>query len=99
MTIHLTRLQLTISAVVFACIIAALALAGCGNKFTQPFQDAPRTGVVNSQPADIIDMPDGFNNVATKCDHGNRLYVSYHGDGSYGFIATVAHDPTCNNRP
>lgn len=94
MTITITRRRAVLAAL--AALIATLAfLAGCGNKFSQPFQDAARTGVVNTQPADIIDMPDGFNNVATKCDHGNRLYVSYHGDSSYGFISTVAHDPTC----
>lgn len=80
---------------VLAVVILALLAAGCGNKALQPFQDAPRTGVVNTRPADIIDMPDGFNNVATKCDHGNRLYVSYHNDAAYGFIAVVPHDTTC----
>jgi hypothetical protein len=94
MTLTITRRQ-AVTAALAILFVAAAFLAGCGNKFTQPFQDAPRTGVVNSQPADIIDMPDGFNNVATKCDHGNRLYVSYHGDGPYGFLATVPHDPTC----
>jgi hypothetical protein len=39
-------------------------------------------------------MPDGFNNLATKCDHGQRIYVSYHGDGSYGF-GFAAPDPAC----
>ena len=73
----------------------ALVATGCGNKFQQPFKDAPRTGTVNSQPAEVIYMPDGFNNLATKCDHGNRIYVSYHGDSSYGFGFAVPGDPTC----
>jgi hypothetical protein len=69
-------------------------LAGCGNKFSQPFKDSPRTSQVNNAPAEIIYMPDGFNNLATKCDHGQRIYVSYHGDGSYGF-GFAAPDPAC----
>lgn len=69
-----------------AAILAALWLvAACGNKFTQPFQDAPRANPTNTAPAQIIEMPDGFNNLATKCDHGYRIWVSYHGDGGYGF--------------
>jgi hypothetical protein len=75
---------------------AALVLgaAACGNKFNQPFKDAPRAQVVNSAPAEVIYMPDGFNNLATKCDHGNRIYVSYHHDSAYGFGFAVA-DPNC----
>ena len=94
MTITITRLQLILCATVAAAAIALLVLTGCGNKFQQPFKDAPRTGVVNDQPAEVIFMPDGFNNLATKCDHGNRIYVSYHGDGSYGFGFAVP-DPKC----
>jgi hypothetical protein len=40
-------------------------------------------------------MPDGFSNVATKCDHGNRLYVAFHGDNVYAALTVVANDPTC----
>lgn len=71
---------------------ALLGLAGC--KATEPYQDAP-VGQRNSTQADVIEMPDGFNNAATKCDHGNRVYVIFHSDSSYGAIAVVAGDPTC----
>ena len=40
--------------------------AGCG-KFTEPFKDAPVSGH-NGEPAEIMEMPDGFNNVSEKCD-------------------------------
>lgn len=84
----------------------ALATAGIGlavgllvscasDKYTQPFQDAPRTGTVNNDPVDIITDADGFSNASTKCDHGNRLYFIYHGDANYGAVAVVAKDPTC----
>jgi hypothetical protein len=65
------------------------------DKVTEPWKDAPRSGVTNDDPADTITMPDGFNNTATKCDHGNRIYVTYHGDNPYGSIAVVPQDPTC----
>jgi len=80
-----------------AVAVIALVLgfcAGCA-KFTEPFKDAPRSGVDNGQPADIVRMPDGFSNAATKCDHGNRVYVVFHGDNPYGTIAVVPKDETC----
>ena len=77
-----------------ACTAMALVgLTGC--KASEPFNDAPGSGVTNNQPADDIYMPDGFSNVSTKCDHGNRIYVAYHGDSAYAAIAVVAGDPTC----
>ncbi|MGW7201443.1 hypothetical protein [Streptomyces chryseus] len=79
-----------------AAVVAATSLAlltGCA-KFTEPFKDAPR-GTTNNEPADIVTMPDGFSNVSTKCDHGNRVYTLYHGDNKYGSIAVVPQDPSC----
>lgn len=85
--------------VVGAAVIGALVLGttACDpvGKATEPFKDAPRSDVVNDDPADTITMPDGFSNAATKCDHGNRVYVLYHGDSPYGSIAVVPDDPTC----
>lgn len=74
---------------------ALLLLTGCNDKFSEPFKDAPRSGRDNGSPADLIRMPDGFSNASTKCDHGNRLYIAYHGDSPYAAIAVVADDPTC----
>jgi hypothetical protein len=75
--------------------VVLLTAVGCGAKFTEPFKDAPRSGVDNGTVADLIRMPDGFSNAATKCDHGNRIYVAYHGDKAYAAIFAVAQDPTC----
>ncbi len=74
----------------------ALTLAGCGDKFVEPFKDAPRSAVVNNNPAATITMPDGFSNAGTKCDNGNRLYVAYHGDSGYAALAVVPANPTCH---
>lgn len=75
--------------------VATLALAGCSDKHTEPFKDAPRSGRDNGSPADIVRFPDGFSNVSTKCDHGNRVYSAYHGDSSYAAVTVVPNDPTC----
>lgn len=40
-------------------------------------------------------MPDGFSNLASKCDGPNRVYVIFHNDSAYGAVAVVANDPRC----
>jgi len=78
-----------------AAAVAALALAGCSDKATEQFNDAPR-GDTNDAAADILSFPDGFSNVATKCDNGNRVYVAFKGDHNRAAIAVVPNDPTCS---
>lgn len=84
-------------ALIGAAALGLTALTGCGSmgKVSEPFNDAPRSGVQNGNSADIVTFPDGFSNVSTKCDHGNRVYVAFHGDSAYAAIAIVAQDPTC----
>lgn len=72
-----------------------LVISGCSvSKQTEPFKDSPR-GSTNDGKADTITFPDGFNNVATKCDHGNRVYVTYHHDAPYGALAVVPNAKGC----
>ncbi|TDD37834.1 hypothetical protein E1287_07180 [Actinomadura sp. KC06] len=72
-----------------------LALASGCAKMTEPFNDAPIKSKDDSA-AEVYSMPDGFSNVATKCDrHGNRIYVVYHGDNPYGALNVVPQDPSC----
>lgn len=77
-------------------IVAGLSLliGACGAKATEPFRDAGK-GQTNDTKADLLTFPDGFSNAATKCDHGNRVYVVFKNDNAYGSIAVVAQDPTC----
>ncbi len=81
-------------ALALAALATASAVSGCGMKAAEPFKDAPR-GASNTAPADTITMPDGFSNVASKCDGPNRVYVIFKGDRAYGSIAVVANDPRC----
>lgn len=73
--------------------LALLLTAGC-SKFTEPYKDAPR-GSTNAGPADTITMPDGFSNIAAKCDGPNRVYVAYKGDANRAAVAVVPNDPRC----
>ncbi|MFE3202138.1 hypothetical protein [Embleya sp. NPDC059237] len=76
------------------CAALLVGLTACTDKATEPFKDAPRAGT-NNAPAEIITNPDGFSNVAGKCDGPNRVYVAYHGDHTYAAIAVVPNDPRC----
>jgi hypothetical protein len=87
-------------------IIAAVAipvgllvtLSACdlgGDKVSEPYRDAPRNASTNSRPATVVEMPDGFSNLATKClSPGIRVTVVYKGDYTYGAVSTVP-DPKC----
>jgi len=88
-----TRLTLTLVGGAATCVALAFLGACSMSKMNEPFRDAPR-GSTNSSPADVIEMPDGFSNLATKCDHGNRIYVAFHQDAPYGAIAVVP-DQNC----
>lgn len=76
-----------------AVFLSVGALAACGDfqKAMEPYKDAPVGQRDETGPADLINMPDGFSNVAAKCDkgHGIRVYVVYHGDSPYASVAAV----------
>jgi hypothetical protein len=77
-------------------LVAMFTLTGCfgAAKITEPFNDAQRAKEF-SGPADVITMPDGFSNLATKCGPGgNRYTVAFHSDSPYAAVSVVA-DPTC----
>lgn len=73
--------------------IAVLALAGCGAFNDQRGKgDAPvanRKG--DDAPARVVNMPDGFSNVAFKCIDSNGLYVTTKDAAP----VVVADDPLC----
>lgn len=77
-------------------VVVAGTLAACGSnmRMFEQYQDAD-VAERNEKPADIITMPDGFANVATKCDHGFRIYVSRDADGGPRGSVAVIDDPSC----
>lgn len=84
--------------VVLVAVALLVVLTACGgDKTTEPYQDAPRSGADNGA-ATVVTMPDGFNNVATKCIAGTgiRVAVIFHSDNNYGGVSMVA-DPTCKS--
>ena len=75
--------------------LGVVMLSGCGfSKIVEPYNDAPVSGQIHGS-AEVGSMPDGFNNFAEKCDnHGNRVFVIFHGDKGYGSVFAMK-DPTC----
>jgi Na+-translocating ferredoxin:NAD+ oxidoreductase RnfG subunit len=88
------KIILAIVAAVAAAIVAVF-ISGCSQKSKEPYRDAQTSNAVNGAPVDLIRNADGFSNLSTKCDHGNRIYVVYHGNSAYGAVAVVPQDPTC----
>ena len=83
-------------ALVFALVVILIvAIAACGESEREPFRDAPQSDIRNDDPAEIIEMPDGFSNLATKCDNGNRIYVIFKGDANRGSVAVVKDAAGC----
>jgi hypothetical protein len=77
-----------------ALVLGLGTLTACGgDKANEPYKDAPRDGA-NNDPAMIIEMPDGFSNLATKCVSGVRYTVAYKGDDNRASVTTVL-DPGC----
>lgn len=77
--------------------IAALLITGCMVVLTgcPGGNDASVKGRDHG-PAEAINFPDHFSSVATKCNHGNRVYVADHSDTKQpSAVAVVAHDPSC----
>lgn len=69
-------------------LAAVLAIAGCSD--TSPTGDSP-TGPVDDVPAEVINFPNGYANVAHKCDgRGHRVYST-----TREAPPVVVDDPTC----
>lgn len=84
-----------IPAAIAGAALLVVLTTGCSS-FTEPYNDAP-VKVKDDSAAEIYSMPDGFANVASKCDrHGNRIY-STRTDGGEA-MAVVANDPSCEKR-
>jgi hypothetical protein len=83
------------AALILAALAAATLTTGCAS-MTEPWNDAP-VKVKDDSPAEIYSMPDGFANVAAKCDrHGNRISSTRGADTGGGkAVAVIPQDPDC----
>ena len=77
--------------VLIGLALSAVVLVGCDSyNDKRGIGDAP-VGSSQDGPAEVINFPDQFANVATKCDgHGHRIYST-----TREAAVTVIADPTC----
>lgn len=77
-----------------ALVLVAFALMGnsCGANDVQ-INSRDKTGAV------VLNMPDHFSSIATKCDgRGHRVFIADHGDsGNGGGGVAVINDASCTH--
>lgn len=73
-----------------AAVVPLLMASSC-----ESGQDAP-IATRNTGSAEVLNFPDGFRNVAHKCDGPNMVYSASAGDDTKsGSISVVPNDPRC----
>lgn len=79
--------------------VGAVALAaGCNSANDRDGTGDAPVGRADPSPADIINMPDGWPNIATKCDvyqPGKRIYVPSHKNNDVQPV--LVDDPSCGS--
>lgn len=76
--------------------VAALVLAGCSGSEFDTFGETLRDADVarrDDSPADIIQMPHGYSNLAAKCDGTTRVYATKNDNGRA--VAVSPDHPSC----
>ena len=83
-------------ALLAALVLTALLVSGCGDSYndSRGRGDAP-VGRTDDTPAEVLNFPDGYKNIATKCDgHGHRVYATSAREGNMPQLFVLA-DPSC----
>lgn len=81
-----------------AMVVAFIAFAtACSkdSKVTEPFKDAPRSGIDTNVPMNVINGADGFSNIGWQCVGKDGVYRAFHGDSPYASIFIATNDPNC----
>jgi len=96
--------------VVVGATFAALALGGCGlfdNPAQQSTEEPKPENIINGTNTQVIQMPEGFRNVAFTCYGTDGVFVTSRGpyqagmnaDGLPSSIYVVPNDPHCTTIP
>lgn len=88
------KIRLTLGALALSGLVIGLSASSCDTHGSSDY------GTVSHGPADVIEFPDGFRNVASKCDGPNRVYSgsSAASDSLPASVAVVANDPRCTGK-
>ena len=90
-----TRPVAVVVIILVAAIIVVALLTSCGAGTNPEVYSDAEVGDRDTTSAKIIEMPDGFSNVATKCVDGNQIYVIFRNKASTGNFGSVAVVPGC----
>jgi predicted small secreted protein len=87
---------LFIAGVVFTSVLTLSACSGWNDANGHGDAEVKQS---DSSGAEVINMPDTFGNLATKCSHGFRVWSTTHGSGNdmqaYASQIWVEKDLTC----
>lgn len=84
-------LTMVIGIIIVALVFSSIVYGCTSYNEKRGIRDSP-VGHKDNTPAEIINFPDKFHNVATKCNHGNRIYTHTR---SAAPPLVVANDPSC----
>jgi len=82
-----------------------LVLSGCGNSSQKDAPEPTPANIVNGTNTQVIQMPDGFRNIAFTCYGPNGVYVTsrgvYQAGGEHATplassVFVLANDPHCS---
>jgi hypothetical protein len=76
---------------VIPIIIVAFALGGCSSWNDKHGKGDSPVGKTDDSPARVVNMPDGFANLAIKCYNGNGIYVTTRDAAP----TIIVNDPNC----
>lgn len=76
-------------------LVLALLGVGCDNRAHTV--DAPEPASVDTTPAKVFAFPEGFGNIAFKCNGTVGMYSPTHGEAARS-IQVVKDDPNCLGR-
>jgi hypothetical protein len=85
------RKRRVLTAIIGVCAVVLLGASDCTHGDSS-------AGDVDHAPADVLQFPNGFRNIAHKCDGPNMVYSVSAGasDSLPGGVFVVANDPRCH---
>lgn len=76
-------------------LLSAVMLVGCSQYNDERGRGDAPIGPFDDTPAEVVNFPDKYANVAMKCDgHGHRIYST-----TREAAVTVIDDPSCPGAP
>lgn len=87
-------------AIAATAVLALASLTACSEWDNKNGRGDAAITDVDDGSAEVVNFPDVYGNLATKCSHGHRLYSTTHGSSDdtteyASQIWVIPNDPTC----